>query len=105
MNLPIIENKVKNAMLQLNYLNKYIDLATYLKTGWNFDLVPGIYIKDQRQYLRIRTHINNPEVLRWMNMKASEILRNIKLYNHSILGHIMKNEKYDILQLIFQGKV
>ena len=49
-------------------------------------------------------HITNEEVLRRMN-KERELLVTVKKRKACYLGHIFRSEKYNLLQLIVQGKV
>ena len=37
--------------------------------------------------------------------KDMEILRSVKIRKMSYLGHVMRNEKYQLIQLILQGKI
>ena len=46
----------------------------------------------------------NDEVPQFMNCDR-ELLKIIKQRKMAYLGHIMRNEKYNILQLILQGKI
>lgn len=49
-------------------------------------------------------HVTNNEVLRRMGVDR-ELMKTIKVRKLTYLGHIMRNEKYALLQLIIQGKV
>ena len=49
-------------------------------------------------------HTTNEEVLKRMD-KTKEVTFTVKRRKMKYLGHIMKNNKYRLLQLIFQGKV
>ena len=49
-------------------------------------------------------HTTNEEVLRRMG-KTKEVTFTVKMRKIEYLGHIMKNNKYRLLQLILQGKV
>lgn len=59
-----------------------------------------------RRILRIPwvDHITNDEVLRRMNT-TTEIMYLVKRRKLEYLGHVMRNEKYGLLQLIIQGKI
>ena len=59
-----------------------------------------------RRMLRISwvEHITNIQVLDRMS-KQKEILNNIKIRKLQYLGHISRNSKYQLLQLIIQGKI
>ena len=48
--------------------------------------------------------VTNEEVLRRMK-KQRELLTNIKKRKTAYLGHILRNEKYKILQLILEKKI
>ena len=48
--------------------------------------------------------VRNETVFQRMNNKL-EVLNTIKKRKIEYLGHIMRNEKYDLLQLIIQGKI
>lgn len=59
-----------------------------------------------RRMLRISwiQKITNEEVLRKLNTET-ELLYTIKKRKLEYLGHIMRNKKYELLQLIIQGKI
>lgn len=59
-----------------------------------------------RRMLRIpwTEHVTNVEVLRRME-KGVEILHEVKKRKLQYLGHIMRGQRYEILQLIIQGKI
>jgi len=48
--------------------------------------------------------VTNKAVLQRLN-KERELLLKIKKRKTAYLGHIVRNEKYEILQLIIQGKI
>lgn len=48
--------------------------------------------------------VTNNEVLKRLN-KDKEILKTIKIRKMEYLGHIMRHDRYRILQLIIQGKI
>lgn len=50
-------------------------------------------------------HITNDEVLRRIGLQSTEVLKTIKKRKLSYFGHIMRGEKYALLQLIMQGKI
>lgn len=49
-------------------------------------------------------HVTNEEVLRRMKTER-ELMRTIKIRKLAYLGHVMRNEKYSLLQLVLQGKI
>uniref|UniRef100_A0A2A4JBK9 Reverse transcriptase domain-containing protein n=1 Tax=Heliothis virescens TaxID=7102 RepID=A0A2A4JBK9_HELVI len=59
-----------------------------------------------RRILRISwtDRISNVKVLQMVNKKA-EVLNTVKRRKLQYLGHIMRNDKYILLQLIMQGKI
>lgn len=59
-----------------------------------------------RRMLRISYiyHVTNNTVMQRMN-KDLEIMRTVKTRKLSYLGHVMRNEKYHLIQLILQGKI
>lgn len=59
-----------------------------------------------RRILKIpyTAHITNEEVLRRVN-KERDLLHTVKCKKTSYLGHILRNDKYYILQLIIKGKI
>ncbi|CAH2090671.1 unnamed protein product [Euphydryas editha] len=58
-----------------------------------------------RRMLRIswKDRVSNVRVLQMVN-KGAEVLKIIKQRKLRYLGHIMRGDKYKLLQLIIQGK-
>lgn len=50
------------------------------------------------------SHTTNAEVLQRMN-KEKELMLLIKKRKTQYFGHIMRNQKYELLQLIIEGKI
>ncbi|CAG9835277.1 unnamed protein product [Diabrotica balteata] len=49
-------------------------------------------------------HVTNNKVIRRIN-KRMEVLETIKTQKLQYLGHVMRNERYNLVQLIIQGKI
>lgn len=55
-------------------------------------------------YIPYIAHITNEEVLRQMNKKR-DLLHTVKYRKTSCLGNVLRNDKYNILQLLIKGKI
>ena len=81
-------------------------VETWTMTGALMRRLESLEMWIYRKILRILwiKHRTKKEVLKRMN-KTKEVTFTVKRRNMKYLGHIIRNNKYRLLQLILQGKV
>ncbi|MDK1801117.1 hypothetical protein LRR74_28510, partial [Klebsiella pneumoniae] len=113
-------NKMRNALtrtdlslhLKIRMIKCYVlPVLLYGMEAWTLkkcdtDKLEAFEMWTYRRILRISwvSRITNKEVLRRMG-KEKEIIDTVKIRKLQYLGHVMRGERYTLLQTIIQGKI
>ena len=84
----------------------FYGVETWTVKKREMDRLEAFELWTYRRILRLswKDKVTNDEVMRRMG-KRKEILNTVKIRKLQYLGHVMRGEKYHLLQLVIQGKL